>query len=554
MQADDFQFRPMKISETCVFSPNRLRNAEKRSEFMIVLRQSAFISSGAGLTSASGLCQPFQVIGKQSIMALIFVARLLAVFMISVVCRFAGGQDSAASVTPNIVLIFMDDMGYADPGPFGGTAELTPNLNEMAAQGRRFTDFYVSQAVCSASRASLLTGCYNIRIGIQGALGPKSTIGLNSGEMTLAELCQQKGYATACFGKWHLGHEVPFLPLQHGFDEYFGLPYSNDMWPFHPEVMHLPMEERLRNWPNLPLIENNSVIDAEVTAEDQKQLTRQYTEKAVSFIERNRRQPFFLYVPHSMVHVPLFAGAEFEGKSGRGAFSDVLMEIDWSVGQIVQTLRRLQLEDNTLVIFTSDNGPWLSYGNHAGSAGPLREGKGTMFEGGCRVPCLMKWPARIKPGSTCSEPAMTIDLLPTIAEFLGGTLPDHPIDGKSISELMCGDADSTSPHEALYFYWGPELQAVRSGVWKMHFPHDYRTLNGAPSGTDGIPVKYKNSEIGEALFDLSKDPGETTNVLQLHPEIAQKIRTLADVARQELGDGAIKGSGLRAAGKLNPEK
>jgi arylsulfatase A len=479
------------------------------------------------------------------------VFRLFTLLLISGFCRSVWAVDSAPLAPPNIVLIFMDDMGYADPGPFGGDAELTPNLNELAAQGRRFTDFYVSQAVCSASRASLLTGCYNVRIGIQGALGPKSRLGLNSEELTIAELCRQKAYATACFGKWHLGHEVPFLPLQHGFDEYLGLPYSNDMWPFHPEVMHLSAEERLRNWPNLPLIENNTVIDAEVTAEDQKQLTRRYTEKAVSFIERNRERPFFLYLPHSMVHVPLFAGPEFEGRSGKGIFSDVLMEIDWSVGQIVQTLRRCQLEANTLVIFTSDNGPWLSYGSHAGSAGLLREGKGTMFDGGCRVPCIMKWPARISPGTTCREPAMTIDLLPTIAELLGGKLPDHPIDGKSISDLMCGGADKKSPHEALYFYWGSDLQAIRSGHWKMHFPHNYRTLNGTPGGKDGVPVKYESEEIGLALFDLSQDPGERQNVLQMHPEIAEKLQSLADVARKELGDGSIRGSGLRPAGKLD---
>ncbi len=490
------------------------------------------------------------VSAKQSLMASIPVFRFLVLLMIVGFCRCVYGWDATTSAPPNIVLIFMDDMGYADPGPFGGDAELTPNLNEMAAEGRRFTDFYVSQSVCSASRASLLTGCYNIRIGIQGALGPKSRIGLNTGEMTIAELCRQKAYATACFGKWHLGHEVPFLPLQHGFDEYFGLPYSNDMWPFHPEVTHLPVEERLRSWPNLPLIENNTVIDAEVTAEDQTQLTRRYTEKAVSFIERNYKRPFFLYLPHSMVHVPLFSGSEFQGKSGKGTFSDVLMEIDWSVGQIVQTLRRFQLENNTLLIFTSDNGPWLSYGNHAGSAAPLREGKGTVFDGGCRVPCIMKWPDRISPGSTCSEPAMTIDLLPTIAELMGGTLPDHPIDGKSISGLMCGEAEIKSPHDALYFYWGPELQAVRSGRWKMHFPHNYRTLNGVPGGKDGMPVKYESSKIGEALFDLSQDPGEEQNVLLMYPEIAEKLRSLATAARTELGDGSTRGSGLRPAGQL----
>jgi arylsulfatase A len=453
--------------------------------------------------------------------------------------------------TPNVVVIFMDDMGYADIGPFGATAYPTPNLDRMAAEGRTFTDFYVTQAVCSASRCGLLTGCYNVRVGILGALGPSAKHGLHADEVTLAEIFKQKDYATACYGKWHLGHHHQFLPMQHGFDDYFGLPYSNDMWPYHPGVLHLPMEERLKRWPHLPLIDGNEIINPAVSGEDQEQLTTQYTERAVQFIEQNKERPFFVYVPHSMVHVPLYVSDKFRGKSGAGLFGDVMMEVDWSVGQILDCLKRNDLDDNTLVIFTSDNGPWLSYGDHAGSAGPLREGKGTMFDGGCREPTIMRWPGTIPAGTKCSVPAMTIDILPTMAALIGAELPDHPIDGKNIWPLMSGEPDATSPHEAYYFYWGSDLQAVRSGKWKLHFPHSYRTMAGRPGGTNGIPTKYSTGRIGLSLFDLSVDVGETTNVADEHPEVVQRLTQLADQIRQELGDGRqLKGKGVRPAGHL----
>lgn len=452
---------------------------------------------------------------------------------------------------PNVVVIFIDDMGYADIGPFGGNPALTPHLNQLAAEGRKFTNFYVSQAVCSASRASLMTGCYNVRLGILGALGPKSNQGIHPDEMTLGELCQQKGYATACFGKWHLGHHHQFLPQQNGFDEYFGLPYSNDMWPFHPEVRHLPMEQRLERWPHLPLIEGNDVAVSEVTDTEQTQLTRWYTERAVSFIDRNAGKPFFLYVPHSMVHVPLYVSERFKGKSGAGLFGDVIMEVDWSVGQIMQSLKQNNLDDNTLVIFTSDNGPWLSYGNHAGSAGALREGKGTMFDGGCRVPCLMRWPGKIPPNTACDIPAMTIDVLPTIARLINASLPQQSIDGRDIWPLMAGEPDAKSPQEAYYFYWGNELQAVRSGPWKLHFAHTYRSLNGAPGGKEGIPAKYENLSIEQSLFNLDSDPEEKLNVANQHPEIVESLVRLANKARAELGDGRQPGSGIRKAGSVD---
>ena len=456
---------------------------------------------------------------------------------------------AAKKKSPNVVVIFMDDMAYADIGPFGAKAYPTPHLDRMAKEGRKFTDFYVTQAVCSASRAGLLTGCYNVRVGIFGALGPKSNNGLHANEVTLAELCKQKGYATAIYGKWHLGHHKQFLPMQHGFDDYFGLPYSNDMWPYHPGVLHLPMKERLKRWPHLPLIDKNEIINTQVSGKDQELLTTQYTERAVEFIEKNRDNPFFLYVPHSMVHVPLFVSDKFKGKSGAGLFGDVMMEVDWSVGQILETLRKHKLDKDTLVVFTSDNGPWLSYGDHAGSSGPLREGKGTMFDGGCRESTLMWWPGTIPAGSVCSTPAMTIDILPTVAELIGAKLPAHKIDGKSIVNLVTGKNDK-SPQEAYYFYYGQQLQAIRMGKWKLHFPHGYRTMAGRPGGTGGIPTKYSQAKIGLSLFNLEEDIGESTDVKAKHPKVVAKMQALGQAMRKELGDQGKKGSGQREAGRL----
>ena len=450
---------------------------------------------------------------------------------------------------PNIVVIFIDDMGYADIGPFGAKGYATPHLDRMAREGRKFTDFYVTQAVCSASRAGLLTGCYNVRVGILGALGPKARHGINANEVTLAEICKQKGYATACYGKWHLGHHKKFLPMQHGFDDYFGLPYSNDMWPYHPGVLHLPMEQRLKKWTHLPLIDGNSVINPKVTGSDQEQLTTQYTERAVQFIEKNKANPFFVYLPHSMVHVPLYVSAKFKGKSKAGLFGDVMMEVDWSVGQILDTLRKHKLDKNTLVIFTADNGPWLSYGDHAGSAAPLREGKGTMFDGGCRESTLMWWPGTVPAGSVCKTPAMTIDILPTVAKLIGTKLPKHKIDGKSIVNLIKGTSNESS-QEAYYFYYSKQLQAIRMGKWKLHFPHGYRTMAGKPGGKGGIPTKYSQTKIGLALFDLDKDIGETTDVKDKHPEIVAKMQKLGEAMRTELGDNRRKGGGQRKPGLL----
>ena len=468
---------------------------------------------------------------------------LLALAALLSGCSAAGPGPSSSGRPPNIVVLFMDDLGYADIGAFGAKAYPTPHLDRLAREGRVFTDFYVPQAVCSASRAALLTGCYNPRIGIYGALFPNSKVGISPEETTLAEVCKQKDYATAMFGKWHLGDHRRFLPLQHGFDEYFGLPYSNDMWPQHPTAKKMP---------DLPLLEGNGVVKPSVTAGDQEQLTTWYTERAVAFIEKNREKPFFLYVPHSMVHVPLHVSDRFRGKSGVGLYGDVMMEVDWSVGEIVGAIRKHGLERDTLLLFTSDNGPWLSYGDHAGSAGPLREGKGTMFEGGCREPAIFWGPGRVPAGTVCREPAMTIDLLPTVAAMIGAPLPARKIDGRDIGALVTGVEGARSPQEAYYYYWGQELQAIRSGRWKLHFPHAYTTLNGRKGGTGGTPTRYEQAKIDLSLHDLEADPGERSDVKDAHPDVVTRLQGLADAMRRELGDSATKtrGAGQREPGRL----
>lgn len=470
--------------------------------------------------------------------------RLLLLGLLLTLCLGVFSSTAAAERPPNFVIIFIDDMGYADIGPFGAEGYETPHLDRMAAEGRLFTDFYVTQAVCSASRAGLLTGCYNVRVGILGALSHAADHGLNPEETTLAELVKQKDYATACFGKWHLGHHPKFLPTNHGFDEYLGLPYSNDMWPFHPTAG--------KRFCDLPLFDGTQVIDAEVTGREQEQLTTRYTQRAVSFIDRNKHRPFLLYVPHSMVHVPLYVSDKFRGKSERGLFGDVVMELDWSVGQILDALRRHDLQRDTLVIFTADNGPWLSYGDHAGSAGPLREGKGTMFDGGCREPTVMWWPGTIPAGTVCRRPAMTIDILPTIAGLCGAELPQHAIDGRDILPLITGQDEAAFPEKAYFFYYGTQLQAMRLGKWKLHFPHGYRTLSGRPGGRGGTPVRYDSARIELALFDLENDIGETTDVKDDHPDVLAAMQAKAEQMRAELGDSSTKrkGAGNRPPGRL----
>ncbi len=455
-------------------------------------------------------------------------------------------EETTTDRSPNIVIIFTDDQGYQDLGCFGSLNIKTPHIDKMAQEGIRFSNFYVSQGVCSASRASLLTGCYANRLGISGAYMPDVGKGLNPDEETIAELLKEKGYATACYGKWHLGSEEQFLPTNQGFDEYLGIPYSNDMWPLHP------WQGTVFNFPELPLIEGIDVID---TLIDQSHITQLYTEKAVSFIERNSERPFFLYVPHSMPHVPLYVSESFKGKSEAGIYGDVIEEIDWSTGEILKSLKDNGLDDNTLVIFTSDNGPWLSYGTHSGVALPLREGKGTALEGGVRVPCVMRWPGYIPAGIVENRPAMTIDLLPTIAKISNASLPEKKIDGTDMSYLLNGEKHSDFHHDAYYFYYKQnELHGILSGdgKWKLYLPHQYRSLNGRVGTSDGIPISYDQNQIGIELYDLENDISEETNIANLYPDIVDALLIHAEDARTELGDQLTNriGDGVRKEGKI----
>lgn len=477
-------------------------------------------------------------------------------------CASNGPRAASFQGPPNVVIIFADDMGYGDLGCYGQTRWRTPNLDRLASEGVRLTNFYVAQAVCSASRAGLLTGCYPNRIGLAGALGPGSRVGIGAGEQTIAEMCRERGYATAIFGKWHLGDAPEMLPTRHGFDEWFGLPYSNDMWPLHPDLVKLPAEseQRKRGYPPLPLYENERIVDAEVTAEDQQTLTKRYTEHACDFIARNTTRPFFLYVPHSMPHVPLFVSGEFAGRSGAGLYGDVIEEIDWSVGRIVEELERRGLRERTLVIFASDNGPWLSYGDHAGTTGGLREGKGTSWEGGVRVPFIVNWPGHVASGKTIDAPAMTIDVLPTLASATGAARGDTHmkigVDGVDLWPLLTSGDETATESRALAFYYNAnDLEAVRRGRWKLVLPHSYRTLAGR-AGNGGAPGPYKQVKSGLELYDLVADPPETRDLAAERPEIVEAMSRDVEEFRRDLGDDLTKrvGKHRREPGRVEEKR
>lgn len=456
---------------------------------------------------------------------------------------------------PNIVLIFADDLGYGDLGSYGSLDYTTPNLDRLAAEGMRFTNFEVAQAVCSASRAGILTGTYPNRLGLSGALNPHATIGLNPEEETIAELVKRAGnYKTALFGKWHLGHLQPFLPLQQGFDEFVGLPYSNDMWKWTYDMKLATVETHARKagYPELPLMAGDTIYSFIEDLNDQAELTTRYTEEAVRFISENKAAPFLLVVSHSMPHVPLAVSNKFKGKSKQGMYGDVVMEIDWSVGEIMKTLEHNGLTENTLVIFTSDNGPWLNFGNHAGSTGGLREGKGTSFEGGQRVPCIMRWPKQIPAGRVNNKLASTLDFLPTFAEILSVPLPERKIDGVSILALLRNE-ENANPRETFnYYYQKNALEAVRRDNWKLVFAHEHRTYVGSSPGVDGVDGKTKQVNTEMALYDLRRDPGERYDVQKDNPEIVSELMKLADQVRNDLGDDLTgnPGKNRREPGKI----
>ena len=464
-----------------------------------------------------------------------------------------------APAKPNIIVILTDDQGYADLGKFGAVGFTTPYIDRMADEGAVFRNFHVAQPVCSASRCALLTGCYPNRLGVHLALGPKSKVALSRQETTLAQLLKAQGYTTAMLGKWHLGVTPPFMPLSHGFDQYFGQSLSVDMWPGLPDLItNMPslMAAKKREYPNLPIWDGETKFREEMSIDDLNHLTTWYAERAVKFIEQNKTHPFFLYLAHNMPHVPLGVSDKFRGKSARGLYGDVIEEIDWSVGQILDALKRNGLDENTWVIFTSDNGPWLCYGNHAGSAKPLREGKTTNWEGGTRVPCVMRWPGHIPAGVDTRDMLMTIDLFPTIAHLTGAKLPEHKIDGLDVWPLISRQAGAKNPHSAYWFYYEVnELQAVTSsdGHWKLQLPHTYHSMAGQTPGWDGLPGEHVNRQIKTAeLYDLTADIGETTNVAAEHPEIVKQLEAEGEKAREELGDALTKrpGTGLRAPGRL----
>lgn len=438
---------------------------------------------------------------------------------------------------PNFILILADDLGYGDIGPFGSIKNRTPNLDRMAREGLRLTSFYAAP-VCTPSRAQILTGCYAKRVSLPNVLSPAAAIGLSTNEHCIAELLKAQGYATMAVGKWHVGDHPDFLPTRHGFDHYFGLPYSNDMGG----PTDLAKAKRQRR-PPLPLVQNGEVIET-VTPEGQNRLTERYTTEAVRFVREHKDTPFFLYLPHTAVHVPIHPGDKFRGRSPNGQYSDWVEEVDWSVGQVLDTVRELGLADRTLVIFTSDNGPWLTQGTNAGTAGPLRGGKGGTYEGGVREPTIAWWPGKVPAGASNNVIAANFDLLPTFVKLAGGKLPtDNKIDGVDISPLLLGRTKK-SPHEAHYYFSGNVLQAVRSGPWKLAIARQSENLGkAAETGPEA------NKPFTPTLYNLDSDIGERHNVAAQHPEIVKRLRELTSKMDADLGITGL-GPGVRPPGRV----
>jgi arylsulfatase A-like enzyme len=439
---------------------------------------------------------------------------------------------SPAAAPPNIVIIFIDDMGYGDIGPYGATQQKTPNLDRMASEGMKLTSFYAAP-VCSVSRAQLLTACYGPRIDVPGVYGPGAGNGLNPTEHTIAERLKERGYATMCIGKWHVGDQADFLPTRQGFDHYFGIPYSNDM-----QAKSTVTDERV-----VPLLRDDQVAEL-LTDKQQSRIVERYTDEAVQFITKNKDKPFLLYLPHNAIHTPIHPGEAFRGKSANGGVGDWIEEVDWSTGRVLDTLRDLKLAENTLVVFTSDNGPWLIKEADSGSAGPLRGGKGSTWEGGVRVPTIAWWPGKIAPNTSVDAIAGTIDLLPTAVSLAAGTVPDQPaIDGRDISPILLGKS-KTSPRDAHYYFSGYQLQAVRQGPWKLALVPQNETM--------GRAVKPDADTKAPRLYNLDAEIGEQTNVAAAHPEIVAKLTALADKMTSEIGGTAP--TARRQAGKVENPK
>lgn len=448
-----------------------------------------------------------------------------------------GGRAAESKPKPNLVIILMDDMGYGDIAPFNPkTPNRTPNLDRMAKEGMKLTSFYAAP-VCTPSRAQLLTGCYAKRVSLPAVIFPAAAVGLNAEEHTIAGLLKRQGYATMCIGKWHVGDQAEFLPTRRGFDHYFGVPYSNDMGGKWDGSNDAP---RANRQPPLPLLRDETVLETLAPA-DQDRLTERYSEEAVKFLREHKDKPFFLYLPHTAVHVPLHPGAKFRGRSSNGIYGDWVEEADASTGRILDTLRALKLEGNTLVLFTSDNGPWLIQEKNGGEAGPLRGGKGGTYEGGVREPTIAWWPGHIEAGTVCDAVTGNIDLLPTFVKLAGGTVPnDRKIDGADLTPLLL-DKAKESPREAHYYFNGNRLEAVRQGRWKLAIaPQSERRKRFDP------PIK---GTFTPKLYDLDKDIGETTDVAAQNADIVKRLQTL--VAKMDADLGAAKqGPGVRPPGRV----
>ena len=452
-----------------------------------------------------------------------------------VLLSLTAALQSADTTAPNIIIIFCDDLGYGDLGCYGSAKNRTPHVDQLAADGMMFTDFYSSSPVCTPSRASLMTGCYPRRVGMHEdftghwVLIPRSRRGLNPEEVTVAEVLKSQRYVTACVGKWHLGDQPPHLPTEHGFDFYFGIPYSNDM------------QSAGRGDPPLPLVKQATVIEAPA---DQATLTKRYTQQVISFIEDNQEDPFFIYLPHTFPHLPLFASPDFRGKSANGRYGDSIEEIDWSTGQILDCLDRLKLSEKTLVVFTSDNG---SNGRNGGSNRPLAGAKGSTMEGGMRVPMIVRWPGQIRAGTVSTELATMMDLLPTFCALTGAPLPPKRIDGFDISEILLGKEDAKSQHEALYYYRRRQLQAIRYGDWKYHLPlkathPNWTTAKQAGPGRSG------------KLVNLKSDLQEKTDVTAANPDVVKRMQELLKNAVVTLGNDDTRGDEQRGARTLDSSK
>jgi arylsulfatase A len=464
---------------------------------------------------------------------------IVMVWLVAALAAQAAARGSAPA-RPNVVLIFVDNLGNGDLACFGSKLHRTPHVDRLAAEGTKFTSFYVASGVCTPSRAALLTGCYPRRVNLHvsdkntAVLQPVSPKGLHPDETTIAEVLKPAGYAAACIGKWHLGDQPVFLPTRQGFDEFFGIPYSDDM----------TKDKRPDQWPELPLVRGENVIEAPV---DRNLLVRRCTEEAVAFIERNKDRPFLLYLPHTMPgSTPQpFSSPAFRGQSKNGAYGDAIEELDWSTGQIVDALRRLGLEERTLVIWTSDNGA-VRRNPPQGSNAPYKGPAYDTSEGAMRMPCVMRWTGKIPPGKVQDEVCTTMDLFPTIAALAGAALPHRPIDGHDIRPLLWGEPDARSPWDEVGFcyYLMGQLQAVRAGPWKLYLPLAEKY----------VTIGRRTASARVALYDVRRDVGETREVAADHPDVVERLTAMAARIRRELGDGDQLGIGQRPAGSVeNPQ-